>query len=202
MKDVILFKHSSIKINNIYIDPFNIDNEIHDANMIFVTHGHYDHFSIKDILRIKNEDTIIVITEDMLDECLKYFSKDKILVVTPNNKYSINNISFDTLNAYNSFHPIENNWVGYIININDNRYYIAGDTNVNKDLLSIKCDIAFVPIGGKFTMDYTEAAKFINTIKPKVVIPTHYGSIIGDSDLGNKFKELIDNNIECVVFIK
>lgn len=208
MKNINLFKHNSIKItenSNIYIDPFEIDNETKDATIIFITHSHYDHFSIKDILKIKNENTIIVSTKDTYQELIKYFDSNKIIIVSPNNSYEVLGIKFDTVRAYNvnkRFHPIDNDWVGYNINIDNTKYYIMGDTDINDDVLKVKCDILFIPIGGKYTMDYKEAASYTNTINPKTVIPTHYGLIVGDATLGQEFKSLINSNISCEIYIK
>lgn len=208
MKNINLFKHNSIKITgdfNIYIDPFEIDNETKDADIIFITHSHYDHFSIKDIIKIKNENTIIVSTKDTYQELIKYFDSNKVIIVIPNNSYEVLGIKFDTVRAYNvnkSFHPIDNDWVGYIINIDNTKYYIMGDTDINDDVLKVKCDVLFIPIGGTYTMNYKEAASYTNTINPKIVIPTHYGLIVGDSKLGQEFKSLINNNISCEIYIK
>ena len=77
-----------------------------------------------------------------------------------------------------------------------------GDTDINDDVLKVKCDVLFIPIGGTYTMNYKEAASYTNTINPKIVIPTHYGLIVGDSKLGQEFKSLIDNNISCEIYIK
>lgn len=208
MKNINLFKHNSIKITgdfNIYIDPFEIDDETKDADIIFITHSHYDHFSINDILKIKNKNTIIVSTKDTYQELIKYFDSNKIIIVIPNNSYEVLGIKFDTVRAYNvnkSFHPIDNDWVGYIINIDNTKYYIMGDTDINDDVLKVKCDVLFIPIGGTYTMNYKEAASYTNTINPKIVIPTHYGLIVGDSKLGQEFKSLINNNISCEIYIK
>ncbi len=208
MKNINLFKHNSIKITgdfNIYIDPFEIDNETKDADIIFITHSHYDHFSINDILKIKNKNTIIVSTKDTYQELIKYFDSNKIIIASPNNSYEVLGIKFYTARAYNvnkSFHPIDNDWVGYIINIDNTKYYIMGDTDINDDVLKVKCDVLFIPIGGTYTMNYKEAASYTNTINPKIVIPTHYGLIVGDSKLGQEFKSLINNNISCEIYIK
>lgn len=208
MKNINLFKHNSIKITgdfNIYIDPFEIDNETKDADIIFITHSHYDHFSINDILKIKNKNTIIVSTKDTYQELIKYFDSNKIIIASPNNSYEVLGIKFYTVRAYNvnkSFHPIDNDWVGYIINIDNTKYYIMGDTDINDDVLKVKCDVLFIPIGGTYTMNYKEAASYTNTINPKIVIPTHYGLIVGDSKLGQEFKSLINNNISCEIYIK
>lgn len=208
MTNINLFKHNSIKLLgniNIYIDPYEIDDKYNDADIIFITHNHYDHFSIKDILKIKNENTIIVSTKDTYDELIKYFDSNKIIIVNPNNSYDILDISFETVRAYNinkSFHPIDNDWVGYIINIDNTKYYIMGDTDINDDVLKVKCDVLFIPIGGTYTMNYKEAASYTNTINPKIVIPTHYGLIVGDAKLGQEFKSLINDNISCEIYIK
>lgn len=209
MENVNLFKHNSVKIINnnlnIYIDPFRIDVVSNDADIIFITHSHYDHFSIDDIMNIKKDTTKIVSTKDTYKEIKNYFKDEDIIIVEPNKSYNILGINFSTVRAYNvnkEYHPIENDWVGYILNIDEKKYYIMGDTDVNEDNSNIECDVLFIPIGGKFTMDYKEAADYTNSINPSVVIPTHYGLIVGDVDLGEKFKELINFNIECELYIK
>ena len=209
MENVNLFKHNSIKIINnnlnIYIDPFRIDVVSNDADIIFITHSHYDHFSIDDIMNIKKDTTKIVSTKDTYKEIKNYFKDEDIIIVEPNKSYNILGINFSTVRAYNvnkEYHPIENDWIGYILNIDEKKYYIMGDTDVNEDNSNIECDVLFIPIGGKFTMYYKEAADYTNSINPSVVIPTHYGLIVGDVDLGEKFKELINFNIECELYIK
>ena len=77
-------------------------------------------------------------------------------------------------------------------------YYICGDTDLIEEIKNVKCDYLFVPIGGTYTMDYKEASILTNMIKPKYVIPVHYGSIIGDKSLFYDFKKLIDKDINVV----
>ena len=176
MENVNLFKHNSIKIINnnlnIYIDPFRIDVVSNDADIIFITHSHYDHFSIDDIMNIKKDTTKIVSTKDTYKEIKNYFKDEDIIIVEPNKSYNILGINFSTVRAYNvnkEYHPIENDWVGYILNIDEKKYYIMGDTDVNEDNSNIECDVLFIPIGGKFTMDYKEAAELANNIKANVI---------------------------------
>ena len=110
----------------------------------------------------------------------------------------VKNISFETVPAYNvnkNYHPKTNNWVGYLVTICDIKYYIAGDTDVTEENKKIKCDVAFIPIGGTYTMDYKEAAMLINEIKPRLVVPTHFGTIVGTKEDGVKFLELLDKSI-------
>lgn len=195
--------HSSIKINKekvIYIDPFKIDKNYNDADMIFVTHDHYDHYSEEDIDKIKKEDTIIIAPEELLTKLLrKGFRKDSIITVEPNKKYMIQGMKFETIPAYNTnkqFHPKENGWVGYIIEIKGVRYYIAGDTDITEENRRVKCDVAFVPVGGTYTMDFKEAATLVNEIKPKMAIPIHYGDIVGTKQDAIDFSKLLHPEIK------
>ena len=200
--------HSSIKINKekvIYIDPFKIDKNYNDADMIFVTHDHYDHYSEEDIDKIKKEDTIIIAPEELLTKLLrKGFRKDSIITVEPNKEYMIQGMKFETIPAYNTnkqFHPKENGWVGYIIEIKGVRYYIAGDTDITEENRRVKCDVAFVPVGGTYTMDFKEAATLVNEIKPKMAIPIHYGDIVGTKQDAIDFSKLLHPEIKCEILI-
>ncbi len=208
LNNVSVLYHSSIKINKkkvIYIDPYNIDNTYNDADIIFITHDHYDHYSEEDIDKIKKENTIIIVPKNMYEKLSKYGFKEKnIIVVEPNKKYSVEEINFETLPAYNmnkEFHPKENNWVGYIIEIENIKYYIAGDTDIVNENRKVRCDIAFVPIGGTFTMDFKEAAILINEIKPKIAVPIHYGSLVGTKQDALEFSKLLDSSIECKILM-
>ena len=200
--------HSSIKINKnhvIYIDPYKIENEFHDADIIFCTHSHYDHFSDEDILKIKKENTKLVIPEDCLTKAYKLdFKEENIIVVCSNKKYSVLEINFETVIAYNlekQYHPQENNWLGYILEINDVHYYIAGDTDLTPESKTVSCDVAFVPIGGVYTMNAKEAASLINTIEPQIAIPTHYACLVGTIDDANLFQKLVKESVEVKRYI-
>ena len=201
--------HSSIKINKgiiIYFDPFKIEKNYNDADIIFITHDHYDHYSEEDIDKVIKNNTIIVSPIDLLEKLLnKGLKKENIISVEPYEDYNIKNLKFSTIPAYNvnkQFHPRKNNWVGYLIELEGITYYIAGDTDITEDNKKIKCDVAFVPIGGTFTMNYQEASELINTIKPKIVVPIHYGSIVGTKEDAINFKKLINPEIECKILIK
>lgn len=197
MKEININTQSSIKIGNIYFDPFKIEKETHDAVIIFITHSHYDHFDIESINKVKNNNTIIIIPDD---EKIKS-QLDNYREFLPNITYVINDLIIDTIPSYNtnkSFHPKENNWLGYVITLDNETYYIMGDTDITEEAKEVKCDYLFIPIGGTYTMDYKEAATLTNIIKPKVVFPTHFGTIVGDKDDFNKFKELVDNGIEVI----
>lgn len=193
--------HSSIKISEgkiIYIDPFKIENESHDADLVFITHDHFDHYSPEDIEKVVTNNTIIV-----APKTVKALSKMRnTILVEPNQIYEVQGIKIETIPAYNvnkQFHPKENEWVGYIIEIGDTRYYIAGDTDITPENKQVECDIALIPVGGTYTMTPEEAAELVNTIKPAIAIPTHYGSIVGEKEDGEKFKRLLNSKIECII---
>ena len=200
--------HSSIRIKRekvIYIDPFRIQEEYHDADIILITHDHYDHYSEEDIDKIKKENTIIVVPEQLLEKVIKLgFEKDTIMIVKPNEKYEIEGLQIETIPAYNvnkPFHPKQNGWVGYILVIEGIRYYIAGDTDITQENQNVKCDVAFVPVGGTYTMDSKEAAKLANHILPKMAVPRHYGEIVGTKQDAIDFANLLDSEIACKILI-
>ena len=210
LKGIECLGHSTIKINKnnkiIYIDPYNISDGINDADYIFITHNHYDHFSEEDIKKVKNNETIIIITEDLYTNTLKSgFNGMNIITVKPNENYQVEGIKFSTIPAYNTnktFHPKENNWVGYIIELEGGKYYIVGDTDITDEIKKVKCDVAFVPVGGTYTMDFKEAAHLINEIKPKIAVPIHYGSIVGTKQDATDFVKLLHPNIKGIILIK
>ena len=209
LKGIEVLCHSSIRIEKgktIYFDPFKINKNYNDADIIFITHDHYDHYSEEDIDKVIKEDTIIIVPEGLKAKLLgKGIKKENIITVKPEEKKEIKGIKFETIPAYNinkAFHPKENGWVGYIIEIDGISYYIAGDTDITKENKNVKCDVAFVPVGGTYTMDYKEAASLINEIKPKIAIPIHYGSIVGTKEDGIKFSKLVNHEIKTEILIK
>lgn len=208
INNIKLISQSAIRIGGdkiIYFDPFKLTNEFNnDADIIFITHPHYDHFSKEDILKIKKDTTKIVIPTELYDEAVTLGFSD-ILTVEPNSNYTIDDISFSTVPAYNinkDFHKKEFNWVGYIINIDDQKLYIAGDTDNVPEIRNIKCDIAFVPIGGTYTMTYREAVELIKEMKPGMAIPIHYKTIVGTVDDAYNFKKELDGIVEVEILMK
>lgn len=209
LENINVLCHSAIRleIDNkiIYIDPYSLTSNANDADLIFITHDHYDHFSIEDIKKVEKSNTIFIIPESMLENAIKSGIKEnRIIKIKPNQNYKYENLKIETIPAYNvnkKFHPKENNWVGYLIEYNNVVYYIAGDTDITNENKKVKCDIAFVPIGGTYTMNYKEAAKLINEIKPKFVVPIHYGKIVGTKQDVLNFEKLLNEDIKCKIMI-
>ena len=189
----------------LYFDPFQLNDKYQkDADIIFITHSHYDHFSQGDIDIIKNDQTKIVITEDLFEKALQCgFEK---AIALPNNEYVIEDIKFKTIPAYNinkEFHKKEYNWVSYIVGIDEKQVYVAGDTDITPEALEVKCDIALVPVGGTYTMTAEEAAKLIEEISPnELAIPTHYKTIVGSVNDAIKFKNLLDGKVNVEILMK
>lgn len=206
LEEVKINCHSSIKIEKnktIYIDPFRIKEVLHDADFVFITHSHYDHFSTEDILKIAKLETIFITVQDTKSSLeLMGIPDNQIIIVEPNNKYEVEGIKFETTPAYNEvkkFHPKDNKWVGYIIELEKTKYYIAGDTDRLKELEDIKCDAAFLPIGGTYTMNFKEAAILANTIDCKVVVPIHYGEIVGTKEDLDRFLSLTNKETKVLI---
>lgn len=206
LDNIEVFTHSSIKIKSgagiIYVDPFHIKEEKHDADYVLITHAHYDHFSIEDICKVIKDSTIMVVPSRMEDDA-RELERDlkEIVTVKPGVYRELNGLELETIPAYNTvkpFHPKRAEWVGYILRIDGKRVYIAGDTGVTKEARQVKCDIALVPIGGTYTMDPKRAAELINTIKPEYAIPTHYGSIAGKQSYGQTFASLVKSPVKVV----
>ena len=202
LENIEVLYHSSIRIDKekiIYIDPFKIDKNYNDADIVFITHDHYDHYSEEDLDKVIKENTTIVIPEELLTKVLrKGINQNAIVTVEPNKKYMVQEIEFETIPAYNTnktFHPKENDWVGYIITLNGVRYYISGDTDITEENKKVKCDVAFVPVGG-------EAAQLINEIQPKIAVPIHYGSVVGTEQDAEDFVKLLHPEIKGIILMK
>ncbi|MBP5495349.1 MAG: MBL fold metallo-hydrolase [Lachnospiraceae bacterium] len=208
LDNIDVFKQNSIRIKSdagtIYIDPFKIDNETHDADFILITHEHYDHFSPEDIDKIKKDDTVLVVPEKMLAKAQKADVKE-IETVKPGTYHELGDLEFETIPMYNilkPFHPKTAGWCGYILKIDGKRIYVAGDIDAIKEAKEVICDIALIPIGGTYTMDAKKAAELVNEINPEIAIPTHYGSVVGKLSDAKVFAANVKDTIKVVEKIK
>ncbi|MCR5134014.1 MAG: MBL fold metallo-hydrolase [Clostridiales bacterium] len=204
ISNIEVFTQSSIRIRceagNVYIDPFRMKDAPHDADLILITHDHYDHFSPDDLAGVIGPSTVLVVPEKLAAKAAGTgLAFERIETVMPGRKYRIAGLSFETVASYNRlkpFHPKSAGWIGYILHTDGKRVFIAGDTDKTDENSAVACDIALVPVGGKFTMDAKEAAALINTIRPAVAIPTHYGTIVGKKSDGDRFASLVDPAVE------
>jgi L-ascorbate metabolism protein UlaG (beta-lactamase superfamily) len=195
--------HAGFLIKNhkvIYIDPFNIKENSEKADIILITHSHYDHCSVADIKNIIKEGTKIVLTADSQSKIMRFEIPIDIQIVEPNREFTFGEVKVSTVPAYNiekSFHPKEEGWVGYIVKMDDILIYHAGDTDLIPEMQKLtgynqpgKKFIALLPIGGRFTMNAEEAAEAAKLIKPTLAIPMHYGGIIGNKEDAEEFVKL------------
>jgi L-ascorbate metabolism protein UlaG (beta-lactamase superfamily) len=210
ISNIEVFTQSSIRIRcgtgTVYADPFRMKISPHDADIVLITHDHYDHFSPEDLAKVINPATILVVPEKVADKAAAFSAQVKAIeTVLPGQQYQIAGLSLETVPSYNRikpFHPKKNGWVGYLLDLDGQRVFIAGDTDKTTENSTVQCDIALVPVGGKFTMDAKEAAELINTIRPAVAIPTHYGTIVGKKSDGERFASLVDPAIETKIILQ
>ena len=210
MKDINWLGHAGFffedrKGNKIYfVDPFELeDRKLEKADLIFITHAHYDHFSPDDIDKIIKDETIIISPPDILEQIA--IGNERKIKVEPNKDYEVKGFKFSTIPAYNhrpgreEKHPRRNNWVGYIFELNSKRVYHAGDTDFTdemKNLKNLNLDVAMMPMGGNFTMDVNEMIEAANYIGAKITIPIHYKKLLGESykEAEEKLKAGITNS--------
>ena len=201
--------HDAFKIKNgktVIIDPFKIRPIPEKADILLISHEHFDHLSLDDIKKVTTEKTTIV----TIPACKKELSGVKsheVRTVKPGDKLNIGDITIEAVPAYNlnkfrepgkPFHPKEDGKVGFVVSIKGIRVYHAGDTDPIPEMKNIKTDIALLPVSGTYVMTPEEAAEAASMIKPKLVIPMHYGAIVGSEDDAHKFKQLSSYQVQIL----
>ena len=196
MAQITVNRQSSIRISagvTVYFDPWEVGGYAADADVIFITHDHYDHYSAEDVRRLCKDDTVIVVPSAMVSQVNREVG-GSVFAVEPGREYFINGINFSTVASYNlnkDFHPKGKGWCGYVVTLDGQRYYVVGDSDTTQEAAAVRCDVLLLPIGGHYTMDHREAAELTAKMKPDTVIPTHYGDIVGDRSLGSAFAALV-----------
>ncbi|PMP68690.1 MAG: Zn-dependent hydrolase [Thermodesulfobacterium geofontis] len=194
--------HDSFLIKSnliIYFDPFQIKGGP-KADIIFITHPHYDHCSPEDIKKIVKEDTVIVTEKDSA----KMLS-GKIEVMKVGEEKTVSGIKVKAVPAYNiskTFHPKDKGWLGFVVEVEGVKVYHAGDTDFIPEMKDIKTDIALLPVSGTYVMTAEEAVEAALTINPQIAIPMHYGSIVGSEKDAQRFAQALKGKIEVIVLPK
>ena len=183
----------------VYIDPYQLAPKYknqNDADIVLLTHDHFDHLSIDDLKQIINNNTSIIAATECVEKLAELKLKE-ISGIKPGEKATVKGLSVEAVPAYNTnkkFHPKSDDKVGFIFRMNEERIYHAGDTDLIPEMESIGPDIALVPVSGTYVMDAEEAANAVNKlVRPKkVVIPMHYNAIVGTEEDAKKFKKLVN----------
>jgi len=181
--------HASFRIAGdesvVYIDPWKIEGAPKDADVVVVSHGHYDHLSAEDVEKVSKADTAIVAPADAIAKLAA------VNAVTPGDMMTIKDVTVEAVAAYNigkAFHPRSNNWIGVVITIGGKRIYYAGDTDLIPEMNDLTgVDLALLPVGGTYTLDARQAARACETIGCAAALPYHWGDIVGSVEDARTF---------------
>ena len=199
LKKVVWLGHDGFRIDGgktIYFDPFKIAST-RKADIILVSHEHFDHCSPDDVARIQKDNTIIITEKDSAEKLT-----GDVRVVTPGEVMTIGEVKVTTVPAYNidkQFHPKEKGWLGFIVEIDGVRVYHAGDTDFIPEMKDLQVDVALLPVSGTYVMTADEAVKAARAIRPRAVIPMHYGAIVGDETDAESFTQALSDEMEVVI---
>jgi L-ascorbate metabolism protein UlaG (beta-lactamase superfamily) len=201
--------HDSFIIKNgktIVIDPFKLRSNPGKADILLISHEHFDHLSLDDIKKVANENTTIVTIPAVKKE-LSSLKVKEIKAGKPGDRIKVGDVSIELVPAYNLnkfrepgkvFHPKEDGKAGFVIGIKGMRVYHAGDTDAVPEMKGLKPDIALLPVSGTYVMTPEEAAQAARMVEPKLVIPMHYGAIVGSEQDAHKFKQLVTCEVQIL----
>jgi L-ascorbate metabolism protein UlaG (beta-lactamase superfamily) len=193
--------HAGFKIlygnKKMYIDPYKLTKKyenIFDADIVLITHNHFDHLSIEDLKNIINERTVIVSAQECLSQ-LKPLKVKESIGIDPRNNVRVDDLAVEAVPAYNvnkEFHPKNDKKIGFIIEFGNDRIYHTGDSDLIPEMKDTNPTIVLIPVSGTYVMTAEEASKAVNEmINPKIAIPMHYGTIVGNKEDAVRFSELV-----------
>jgi L-ascorbate metabolism protein UlaG (beta-lactamase superfamily) len=174
----------------VYVDPWKMEKAPHDADVILITHDHFDHFVVEDIDRVRNEKTLVV-----GPEMLRGKIDGSVQIVKRGDRINAEGVPIEVVAAYNlredrqNFHPNKYGGVGYIITLSGKRIYHTGDTDPIPEMKNVKCDIMLVPVSGTYVCTCDEAVEAVQMVKPALAIPMHWDTIVGTWEDANNFKQ-------------
>ena len=182
---------------SIYLDPFQLGPGLPLADLICISHAHYDHCSPADVLMIQQPSTRIVTETEAAAKLT-----GNIMTLVPGERCEVEGIAIETVPAYNTnkhFHPQSNGWLGFILTVGGVRLYHAGDTDYIPEMKNIRADIALLPVSGTYVMTAEEAAQAALAIGPKIAVPMHYDAIVGTNDDADRFAAALAGKVRVEI---
>lgn len=192
MPDIEWLGHACFRIRGsrtVYFDPYQLKGTNGPADIILCSHNHFDHFSMEDIRKIATNETHVFLTPDCMGSVPGIRHE-----VKPGDVHEVLGVKVRAVPAYNlqkKFHPKENRWVGYLVTMDGQTIYHAGDTDFIPEMKGLEADVALLPVSGTYVMTAEEASEAFKAMKVKRAIPMHYGAIIGGRADADRFLKLI-----------
>jgi L-ascorbate metabolism protein UlaG (beta-lactamase superfamily) len=201
-KKIVWLGHDAFRVDGaktVYLDPYGISSGP-KADLVLISHDHFDHCSPEDVAKIQREGTIIVTEKDSA----KKLSGD-VRVLKPGESLVLDDVKVEAVPSYNTdkdFHPRDRGWLGFVLEMDGTRIYHAGDCDFIPEMNDLQADIALLPVSGTYVMTAEQAVKAAQAIKPKLAIPMHYGAIVGDEKDAMAFQKALEGEVEVLVLPK
>ncbi len=190
--------HDSFRIDapfgTIYIDPYELPENGPTADVVLVTHEHFDHCSPEDIARIRADATVVLTEKGAAAKI-----GGDVRIMKPGDSTEVAGMRFSAVPAYNvdkPFHPQSNGWLGFVIETEGVRIYHAGDTDFIPEMASVSADIALLPVSGTYVMDAREAVEAALAIGPAIAVPMHFGAIVGSRGDAEDFRQGLKGRVD------
>lgn len=187
----------------VYFDPWHLPAGAKKADIICVSHEHFDHCSAEDIAKISAKDTVIVASAEAAGQIRKAgIAAGEIRAMASGDTAAVGGVAIAATASYNigkQFHPRKTNKLGFLVTMDGATVYHAGDTDAIPEMSAYRCDVALLPVSGTYVMTADEAAGAARAIRPKVAVPMHYGEVAGSPADAKRFSDLLKGEIEVKI---